>query len=77
MIPEGMRAVSVKVDEVIGVAGFVKAGTRVDVLVTMAPSTERQMNITRLILQNIQTLAAGQTFQKDEDGKPQTVTVIT
>lgn len=77
VIPEGMRAVSVKVDEVIGVAGFVKAGTRVDVLVTMSPSAERQVNVTRLILQNIPALAAGQTFQKDVEGKPETVTVIT
>lgn len=77
VIPEGMRAVSVKVDEVIGVAGFVTPGTRVDVLVTMAPGTEGQTNITRVILQNIQTLAAGQTVQRDVEGKPQTVTVIT
>ena len=77
VIPEGMRAMSVKVDEVIGVAGFVKAGTRVDVLVTMSPSAQSEGNRTRLILQNIQALAAGQTFQKDVEGKPETVTVIT
>jgi pilus assembly protein CpaB len=77
VIPEGMRAVSVKVDEVIAVAGFVTPGTRVDVLVTMAPGTDRQSNVTRVILQNIHALAAGQTVQKDVEGKPQTVTVIT
>lgn len=77
VIPEGMRAVSVKVDEVIGVAGFVTPGTRVDVLVTMAIGTDQQTSITRLILQNIQALAAGQTVQRDVEGKPQTVTVIT
>lgn len=77
VIPEGMRAVSVKVDEVIGVAGFVTPGTRVDVLVTMAPGVDKQTNVTRVILQNIQTLAAGQTVQRDVEGKPQTVTVIT
>jgi pilus assembly protein CpaB len=77
VIPEGMRAVSVKVDEVIAVAGFVTPGTRVDVLVTMSPGIQQQTNVTRVILQNIQVLAAGQTVQRDLEGKPQTVTVIT
>ncbi len=77
VIPEGMRAVSVKVDEVIGVAGFVLPGTRVDVLVTLSPSSEPGAAATRVILQKVQTLAAGQTIQRDRDGTPQTVTVIT
>jgi pilus assembly protein CpaB len=77
VIPEGMRAVSVKVDEVIGVAGFVLPGTRVDVLVTLNPPSDSETTITRVILQNVITLAAGQTIQRDEEGKPQTVTVIT
>lgn len=77
VIPEGMRAVSVKVDEVIGVAGFVLPGTRVDVLVTMNPTSEHDEATTRVILQNVITLAAGQTIQRDQEGKPQTVTVIT
>jgi pilus assembly protein CpaB len=72
-----MRAVSVKVDEVIGVAGFVLPGTRVDVLVTLNPSAQAELAATRVILQNVQTLAAGQTIQRDQDGTPQTVTVIT
>lgn len=77
VIPEGMRAVSVKVDEVIGVAGFVLPGTRVDVLVTLNPTSDREAAATKVILQNVRTLAAGQTIQRDVDGKPQTVTVIT
>lgn len=77
VIPEGMRAISVKVDEVIGVAGFVLPGTRVDVLVTLNTTNERQGAETKVILQNVRTLAAGQTIQRDVDGKPQTVTVIT
>lgn len=77
VIPEGMRAVSVKVDEVIGVAGFVLPGTRVDVLVTIDPPEEGGGTATRIVLQNVQTLAAGQTIQRDAEGKPQTVTVIT
>jgi pilus assembly protein CpaB len=74
VIPEGMRAVSVKVDEVIGVAGFVLPGTRVDVLATFGDGQEA---VTRVILQNVEALAAGQTTQPDAEGKPQTVPVIT
>ena len=77
VIPEGMRAVSVKVDEVISVAGFVLPGTRVDVLVTLNPSSDREEAATRVILQNVQVLAAGQTIERDAEGTPQTVTVIT
>jgi pilus assembly protein CpaB len=76
-IPEGMRAVSVKVDEVVGVAGFVLPGTRVDVLATLTPTSGQTEAATRVILQNVTTLAAGQTIQRDAEGKPQTVTVIT
>lgn len=79
VIPGGMRALSVRVDEVIGVAGFVLPGTRVDVLLTMTPSGDGMGDIpmTRIILQNIQTLASGQTIQRDADGTPQTVSVVT
>lgn len=77
VIPEGKRAVSVKVDEVVGVAGFVKAGTRVDVLVTLNPTNEREEAASRVVLQNVQVLAAGQEYQRDVDGEPRTVTVIT
>jgi pilus assembly protein CpaB len=77
VIPAGMRAVSVKVDEVIGVAGFVLPGTRVDVLVTVQPSDEEADPVTKLVLQNVQVLAAGESIQHDSEGKPQSVTVIT
>lgn len=77
VIPEGMRAVSVKVDEVISVAGFVVPGTRVDVLVTLSATSDADDTATRVILQNVQVLAAGQTIQRDAEGTPQTVTVIT
>ncbi|MEJ2218197.1 MAG: Flp pilus assembly protein CpaB [Gemmatimonadota bacterium] len=76
-IPEGMRAVSVRVDEVVGVAGFVLPGTHVDVLVTVDPGTNRRLTTTRIILQNIRTLAADQQHQQDNDGKPKVVTVVT
>ena len=77
VIPEGMRAVSVKVDEVIGVAGFVLPGTRVDVLVTVTPDDEAEISLTKQVLQNVQVLAAGESIETDREGKPKTVTVIT
>jgi pilus assembly protein CpaB len=77
-IPEGMRAMSVKVDEVIGVAGFVLPGTRVDVISVITPQgSSSKEPVSRVILQNVPTLAAGQTTTTDEGGKPLTVTVIT
>jgi len=76
-IPEGMRAVSVKVDEVIGVAGFVLPGTRVDVVVTLPPRAGGNEATAQVILQNIPALAAGESTQPDAQGKPHGVTVIT
>ena len=79
-IPEGMRAVSVAVNEVVGVAGFVTPGTMVDVLVTgraLGAGAVASGDITRTILENMKVLAAGQKIQQDRDGKPQTVAVIT
>jgi pilus assembly protein CpaB len=77
IIRDGMRAVSVRVDEVIGVAGFVLPGTRVDVLLTLDKNANRPQAITKTLLQNVHTLAAGQSVTRDKEGKPQTVTVIT
>jgi pilus assembly protein CpaB len=78
-IPEGMRAVSVKVDEVIGVAGFVLPRTRVDVIMTLPPTpgTGLKETTTRLFMQNVLALASGQVVQQDAEGKPLRVTVIT
>ena len=80
-IPEGMRAVSVAVNDVVGVAGFVTPGTSVDVLVTgQIPGANQNSsteNITRTILENVRVLAAGQKIEQDRDGKPQTVPVVT
>lgn len=76
-IPEGMRAMSVQVDEVIGVAGFVLPGTRVDVFVTLDQAAGEQEPKTRLLLQNVEVASAGQTTERDEQGDPQTVPVIT
>lgn len=77
VIPPGMRAMSVAVNDVVGVAGFVTPGTMVDVMVTGAVAAGQGGNITRTILENVRVLAAGQKVQQDQEGKPQTVSVIT
>src|SRR5580700_3223541 len=76
-IPEGMRGLSVAVNEVVGVAGFVGPGTMVDVLATGKVPGNGQDKITRTILENVRVLAAGRKIEQDKDGKPQTVPVIT
>jgi pilus assembly protein CpaB len=69
MIPVGMRAVTVRVNDVVGVAGFVLPGMRVDVLITgEPPGAESRM--TKTVLQNMLVLSAGQTTQIDATGKP-------
>jgi len=78
-IPQGMRALAVKVDQVVGVAGFVTPGMRVDVLASgnpPGPTSATQGTVTKTILQNIQVLSAGTDIQKDAEGKPQQVQVV-
>lgn len=78
VIPEGKRAVSVRVNEVIGVAGYVLPGTKVDVLATASTSEKREDTTTKLVLSNVQVLAAGTKLEQDADqGKPVSVTVVT
>jgi pilus assembly protein CpaB len=61
-IPPGMRAISVKVNEVIGVAGFVVPGTRVDV---MAIVRESNKSLARVVVSNVQVLAAGTRYDQE------------
>jgi pilus assembly protein CpaB len=77
-IPQGMRACAVRVDEVVGVAGFVIPGSRVDVLVSGTPpgGNGSEGIETQTLLQNIQVLSAGQDIAKDNEGKPQQVQVV-
>lgn len=78
VIPEGMRAVSVRVNDVISVAGYVLPGTRVDVLATVNPTTQQPDITSKVILSNVQVLAAGTRIERDaEDDKPVTVNVVT
>jgi pilus assembly protein CpaB len=75
-IPSGMRAISVRSDEVVGVAGFLLPGTHVDVLMTyhstIAPEPQ-----TLTVLQDVVVLAAGQQVHPEPDGKPISVNVVT
>jgi pilus assembly protein CpaB len=75
-IPEGMRAVAVKVDPVIGVAGFVLPGTRVDVILTGSATDKFSKDTSKVILENVRVLSAG-TSVDDSDGKPRDVAVVT
>ncbi len=77
-IPTGMRACAVRVDEVVGVSGFVTPGMRVDVLVSGNPPGEGASEgvVTKTILQNIQVLSAGTDIQRDSEGKARQVQVV-
>lgn len=77
-ITEGMRAVSVKVNEVIGVAGFVVPGTHVDVMVTIKPLDAKD-TMTRVVVSDVQVLTAGTRIdqEKARDGKPIQTSVVT
>jgi len=78
VIPEGMRAVSVRVNEVIGVAGYVLPGNHVDVLATASPTDAHTDTTTKVILSNVQVVTSGTRIEQDQDkGKPLQVTVVT
>jgi pilus assembly protein CpaB len=76
MIPNGMRAVAIHVNDVAGVAGFVTPGARVDVLISGSPGNSSVGTMTKTMLQNMEVLSAGQDFKKDAEGKPVLVQVI-
>jgi len=80
-IKDGMRAIAVRVDQVVGVAGFVLPGMRVDVLISGVPPNAtsgggNNNTQVRTVLQNIEVLSAGTDIQKDAEGKPQQVQVV-
>jgi pilus assembly protein CpaB len=78
VIPEGMRAISVRVNEVVGVAGYVLPGNRVDVLATANPTNNHADTTTKVILSNVQVLTAGTRLERDQENtKPVQVTVVT
>jgi pilus assembly protein CpaB len=75
-IPPGMRAISVKVNEVIGVAGFVVPGTRVDVMAILSQGTNK---LARVVVSNVQVLAAGTRYDQEvaREGKAMPSSVVT
>jgi pilus assembly protein CpaB len=78
-IPVGKRAVALRVNEVVGLAGFVMPGMRVDVLVAgNAPGSTSPMSgtLSRTVLQNIEVLSAGQNIEKSVNGKPEAAQVV-
>lgn len=76
-IPMGMRAISVRSNEVVGVAGFLYPGSHVDVLVSYRQQTGTAELVTQIVLQDVEVLTAGQKLEPDPQGKPETVTVVT
>jgi pilus assembly protein CpaB len=76
LIPPGMRAVSVRVNEVVSVAGFVGPGTRVDVLLTGTPNGSSESQTTT-VLQNVAVIASGHTLERNASGEAQSTPVIT
>ena len=78
IIPLGLRASAVKVNDVVGLAGFVTPGMRVDVLMSGIQPGGNTGDGPRVntLLQNIQVLSAGENLQKDSEGKPHPVQVV-
>ncbi len=78
IIPAGQRAISVRVNEVIGVAGYVLPGTRVDVVATAMPTSAREDTTSKVVLTNVEVLTAGTRLEKThQDPEPQQLTVVT
>jgi pilus assembly protein CpaB len=71
VIPEGYRAMTVKVDDIVGVSGFIMPGTLVDIVVVIQPpkgSANEEM-ISKIVLQNIKVLASGQNIDKPKNDR--------
>jgi pilus assembly protein CpaB len=71
VIPEGYRAMTVKVDDVVGISGFIQPGTLVDVVVVINPeeNTVEKGPVSKIVLQNIKVLANGQNIDKPKDDR--------
>jgi pilus assembly protein CpaB len=76
LIPAGMRAMSMPVDEVSDIAGFVEPHTRVDILVAVAGTGPGEPSFSRIVLQNIEVLAVAQEIEHVKD-QPEVVKVVT
>jgi pilus assembly protein CpaB len=76
LIPPGMRAVSVRVNDTTSVSGFVQPGTRVDVLLTGSPQGSNEPQTTT-VLENVAVIATGQKLERNSAGEPQSAPVVT
>jgi pilus assembly protein CpaB len=76
-IPEGKRAITVKVNDVVGVAGFVVPGSRVDVILSGSPTSAGNIEMAKVILENIQVAAGDQNMLTDDSGRPLNVQSVT
>ena len=76
MVKTGKRAIAVKGDKVIGLAGLIRPGNIVDVLVSIEDPRDKEQ-VTKVILENIMVLATGSEIQKNEKGEPSPVDVFT
>ena len=77
VLEKGKRAIAVKGDKVIGIAGFINPGNRVDVLVTIEDPQKKEEWRTKTILENIMVMATGTQIEKNEKGEPSPVDVYT
>ncbi|RQW82978.1 MAG: Flp pilus assembly protein CpaB [Geobacter sp.] len=77
VVPPGHRAVTVAVNEVAGVAGFITPGNKVDVVLTTPLPGSPNETISKIVLQNVPVLATGQIAQEQKDGKPVVVPTVT
>jgi pilus assembly protein CpaB len=76
IVPEGKRAFTIRVNEVVGVGGFIVPDTKVDVILTTVPAGQSSEKISKIVLENMQVLAAGQIVEQKEN-KPITVNTVT
>jgi len=80
LLTPGHRAIAVRVNEIIGVSGFIVPNDRVDVIALVAPpsaANEGAKQISKIVLQNKRVLSVAQTVNEPKDGKPQVASSIT
>jgi pilus assembly protein CpaB len=77
LLKEEMRAFTLRVDDVSGVAGFLHPGDYVDVLTTMPVAEHRGEQLSKIILQNVKVLTAGQVWEQNAENKPVSVNTVT
>jgi pilus assembly protein CpaB len=69
-IPQGMRAMAVRINDVAGISGLLQPNSRVDVLVTLDQGSGGTDDVAKVFMENMQVLSVGTEVQRDKDGKP-------